>query len=277
MFRDLSLGSYLFAAALVCAPLSRALAQDALNPEEGDVSAGASTSASSSAGVSTSASTSSSSSAPPPMMRSSSSSSSVRLAMQGRIDALNIVQLASPLSNGNNAGSQSTMLGRSLMTPAITPGVRLIAAPLLDFLDAHEGVRLIDTRLFLGLGLGFGHADWDAGNQSASQSGFSMVPTATFDVLSGADAALSLGAMFTFASIGETEICGANTCTNANDNASGMGLTGLVGLRGKITESVALGTDFGWGFLKVNRSGNLPDEFIHGLVGMFMLEASLGL
>lgn len=260
MFRDLSLSSYLFAAALVCAPVSRALAQDMPNPEEGDISAASSTSASSSTGVSASASTSSSASTPPPMMSSSSSSSGVRLAMQGRIDALNIVQLASPLSNGNNAGSQSTMLGRSLMTPAITPGV-----------------RLIDTRLFLGLGLGFGHADWDAGNQSASQSGFSMVPTATFDVLSGADAALSLGAMFTIASIGETEVCGGNTCTNVNNNASGMGLTGLVGLRGKITESVALGTDFGWGFLKVSRDGNNPDEFIHGLVGMFMLEASLGL
>ena len=248
MFRHLSLCTFAFLSALVVG--AQAQAQD--NPEQGDVAVSANTS------VSTSRASS------PRPMRASSSSSSIRLAMQGRLDAFNVVQLSRP-QIGGNVGGLAGDLGRSLMTPAITPGV-----------------RLIDSRLFLGLGVGFGSSSWDDNNgNTASQSGFSIVPTATFDLISGPDAALSLGAMFTMAQIGKPEVCGRmgqnTTCVTQNNGAFGMGLSALLGLRGKITESVALGTDFGWGFMKVSGNGNNPDQFVQGLLGMLLLEASLGL
>lgn len=188
--------------------------------------------------------------------RGSSSSSGLRIALQGRLDAVNMTQLARPAVPDNLAGT----LGANLLTPVVTPGV-----------------RLLDTRLFLGLGLGWSHASSEANNgDSDSQGGFSLVPTVSFDVLSNEDAALSLGAMLTLASLGQTENCNNNTCVDENDDAFGLGLSALVGIRGKISEALSLGTEFGWGFLSVNRDGN-RDLFVHGLLGMIVLEASIGL
>ena len=48
--------------------------------------------------------------------------------------------------------------------------------------------------------------------------------------------------------------------------------------RGKINEGIAIGTEWGWGFL----TGNDPEQeedsfFIHGIFGILMFEASVGL
>lgn len=193
-------------------------------------------------------------------LKSSSARSSggeMRLAMQGRIDAANIVQASRP-----DAGGPSAALGQALMVPVVTPGV-----------------RLLDGSLFVGLGLGFAGKSSDGngpGDNDLSQGGFSLVPTATFDLVSNEDAALSLGGTLTLASLSETESCDAGGCMKLNDDAFAVGFSMLAGIRGKLTKSVSIGTEFGWGLLSIS-TDNDESRFVHGLLGMLVLEASIGL
>ena len=189
-------------------------------------------------------------------VRSRGSSSGLRLAIQGRLDALNLVQASRPLFlDGVPA------IGAALMSPLATPGV-----------------RLLDTRLFLGLGLGFAGASLEnAAGDETSQSGFSLVPTATYDVLSGPTGALSVGGLVTIAHVGQTEDCPqGEPCVESNDDATGIGLTALVGLRGQLTEGLAIGTDLGWGFLSLSADAG-ADVFTHSVLAMILVEASIGI
>lgn len=227
----------------------------AANIESGDVDTGGSAAGGGSPPPSTSAPTY----APPPdpgFEEPSSGSSGTRLGIQARLNALNVLELVTPIQEG---------IGPSV--PIVTPGV-----------------RFVDGKLFLGVGLGFvgGSNDTGGGGADRGQSGFTLSPLVSYDVLTDAVAALHLVGWFNIATLGEQEVCGANgVCADdPNSDASGLGLNLGAGVRGKLNEGLAIGGEFGWGFMSGSdgRGGGAPnDYFNHGLFGTLLFEASVGL
>jgi hypothetical protein len=110
----------------------------------------------------------------------------IRLGLQLRLDAINTLALSSSLGVD---GAGFADLGRQLLVPVATPGV-----------------RILDEQLFLGLGFGFVGVSVDEGPNEASRSGFSISPLASYDVLDDDTAALSLLGWINMASLGETEV-----------------------------------------------------------------------
>jgi hypothetical protein len=181
-------------------------------------------------------------------------SSDPRLAIQARIDALNMLGFSVP--GGMALGA--ALDARSLFVPIVTPGV-----------------RFLDDKLFLGLGLGFSGFSTD--NPDTSRSGWSLSPLATYDLISDQYAAFYLAGWFNLAHLGETETCNAGgVCVTANNDVTGWGLNIGAGVRGLLSRGLALGGEFGWGFLDLS-ADNDPDAFVHGLFGNIFLEASVGL
>ena len=179
-----------------------------------------------------------------------------RLALQLRLDAINLLALAEPdqLDNG-------PLPSRQLLVPVATPGVRLLPG----------------GALFLGLGLGFANAKVDTGGETQSQTGFSLSPLVSYDVLADDDGALSIVGLVDLASLGETEVCDAGGCMSRNDDAFGLGLGVGLGLRGKLSPSVAIGGEFGWGLLSIDWDANNDNDVVHGVFGNLLVEASVGL
>ena len=178
----------------------------------------------------------------------------IRLALQLRIDAINTLALADP-SGVEGAGFMS--VGRRLLVPVATPGV-----------------RILDDELFLGLGFGFAGASYDNGPNEESRGGFSVSPLASYDVLDDDSAALSLLGWLNLASLGESEVCTAAGCADQNNDVFAWGLSLGAGLRGFLTESVSVGGEFGWGFLSAGFDAG-GDVFGHAVFGNLFLEASL--
>ncbi len=180
-------------------------------------------------------------------------SSDARLGIQARFDALNVLDLVNPIQEG------------------IGPAVPIVTA----------GVRFVDGKLFLGLGLGLVGASNDTGGGGGAndrgQSGFTFSPLMSYDVVSDAVAALHLVGSFNIASLGEEEDCNAaGMCSdNPNSDADGLGLNLGAGIRGKLNEGLAIGGEFGWGFMSGAVGTN--DYFNHGLFGTVLFEASVGL
>lgn len=187
--------------------------------------------------------------------RSHASDGGVRIALQGRLDALNMLNFTTP----DVANSHVTIDGWRLVVPMVTPGV-----------------RLLDTKLFLGLGLGLSGIDVSNGNNDASRGGWSLSPLVSYDVLSDAVAALSLVGWFNLAHLGDSSTCNNNNCVTMNNSITGVGLGLGAGLRGFISQGLALGGEFGWSFLSLPQD-NGPDAFVHGLFGNIFLEASIGI
>ena len=59
-----------------------------------------------------------------------------------------------------------------------------------------------------------------------------------------------------------------------NDDLFAVGLSLGAGLRGFLTEGVALGGEFGWGFLSSSQDDG-GDVFVHGIFANLLLEASI--
>jgi len=185
------------------------------------------------------------------------SSSGPRLALQIRLDALTMV---GGFDDAPNVGPG--IVGRKLLLP--------VAAP---------GVRFLDDKLFLGAGLSFyGWSVEEPNGDETSRSGFGLHPLLTFDVVRESAAALSLNGALNIASLGESESCGGGPpgCVDNNDNALGLGLSLGAGIRGLLGPGLAIGGDFGWGFLNVS-ADNVDSTFVHGLYAALMVEASVGL
>lgn len=178
--------------------------------------------------------------------------SGVRLGVQVRVDAFNVIGAQTDLGGGTGEYS-------SAFTPIVTPGV-----------------RLLDQRLYVGLGLGFNGYNVDVGaDAEQSRSAFSLAPMAMFDVLADDWGALSLGGWLTLSSVGDTETCDDDGCVTVDDSTFGWGLNLMAGLRGQLTPSLALGGELGWGFLDLSSDGD--DDFFHGVLGLLVIEATLGI
>jgi hypothetical protein len=194
-----------------------------------------------------------------------SSSSDLRIGLQIRLDALNVLSPVDssrtlPGDVGGPNGFRADGIARRLLVPF-----------------AAAGVRFVDQRLFLGAGIGFhGWSTESDPGAEASQSGFGISPLAQFDVLREAGAALSLGGALHLASLSETEVCDPDgDCMELNDGGSAVGLSLGAGVRGLITPGLALGGDFGWGFLSLS-GDNDGSAFVHGIYAAILLEATIG-
>ena len=186
----------------------------------------------------------------------------VRLAMQGRLDALNTLFASSSIGGG--------ILG--------------VDAGLVPIVTA--GARLVDGKLFVGLGFGFFGTsttnDMGGTEIETTQSWLSFCPLASFDLIANDSGALSLLGWFTFASAGNSESCAGGMCMESSDGATAIGLNLGVGIRGKIGDGLAIGTEWGWGFASVDQEdlpASMSDEstFFHGIFGNILFEGSVPL
>jgi opacity protein-like surface antigen len=181
----------------------------------------------------------------------------VRLALQGRLDAINMLSFASPAVG---LGDGIAAAGDRLLVPIVTPGVRL----------------LDESRLFLGAGFGFAGVSAETGPNEESRSGWSFSPLVSYDVITDDSAAFSLLGWFNLAKLGETERCTAAGCQDQNNDRFGWGLSLAAGLRGFVSRGLAIGAEFGWGFLDINIDPG-TDVFVHRVFGNIFIEGSIGL
>jgi len=200
-----------------------------------------------------------------PRARRGGGGSDMRVAIQGRLPLAALAWSDGDLDGGNfggggggGGGGGANFDGLNLTIPMVTPGL-----------------RLIDGKLFVGLGLGFSSWSWDQGANEASRTAWSLSPVFSYDVLSDEAAALSLGGAIHLMKLGETEDCDPD-CNDVNDDAFGLGLNLTAGIRGHITEGLSIGGDFGYSFLNVEWDSG-PDVFWHGLVGALVVEGSVGI
>ncbi len=121
------------------------------------------------------------------------------------------------------------------------------------------GLRMLDERLFVGLGFGL-HGVNDNGG-----SGFSLSPVVTFDLLTDRLGALYVGGWVNLGSVSQP---GPST------DVFFFGANVLAGVRGKLAKSVSFGVEWGWEFAWAD----VPAQsFAHGIFGAVVLEASVGL
>ena len=161
----------------------------------------------------------------------SSSPSDFRIGVQGRLAALNVVLVPETAE----AGEQVPF--------------------------ATIGVRFLDQRLFAGIGFGL------FGVESAN-TGLSVTPLATFDILRDGDrAALYAATWLSFANFDDDRALG-------NDNVFVWGLTAAAGVRVQPLAGLGVGAEWGWGFVSLNRDGS---NFVHGFIGNLVLEATFGI
>lgn len=238
-------GSALAALGMAWLVASGAWAQD---PETGDIMADDDFGGSASARVSTSSS------------RRRGGGSSFYLEMQGRIDAFAVAGVDAVVSDSGTGG-----LGVSL--------------PMVPFMAL--GVRLLDQKLYVGLGLGFGSRSISTDREAPvpdtdeRRSAFMLTPMATFDVLVRGAVALYPLVILKMGSIGG----GDNDNTPDPEGAFWWGLNAGVGLRGDVTDNVGLFTEFGWGFAHGAWSTDTQDEsrFFQGLFAAMGLAIRMGL
>ena len=91
-------------------------------------------------------------------------------------------------------------------------------------------------------------------------------------------AAFYLVGWLNLAHLGETETCNNTTgnCVTVNDDMTGWGASIGAGLRGMISRGLALGGEFGWGFLDLSPTP-ARTRSCTALFGNIFLEASVGL
>ena len=178
----------------------------------------------------------------------------LRLGIQARLNALNLLGGVDQIVGGGT-------------------GLQALFVPV-----AMPGVRLLDGRLFLGVGLGLaGYSAEDDDGDEASRFSFAFSPGGSFDLIRDASMAMSLGGWLNLASVGETEVCPDGTnCMSLNDNEFGWGFNLALGLRGAITRGLVIGAEFGWGFLSVSEDP-AGGRFQHGIFGNILVEGSVGL
>jgi hypothetical protein len=195
---------------------------------------------------------------------SSARRSSVQLAFQGRVNAMGYVVPTELLAQVQT------------ITPYVTPGV-----------------RLIDGKLFVGIGIGFGSystevcQDTCADYDRLSQSYFTLSPMATFDLLQAGPASLYVGGWFSFAPVSTVTFetrRGGSTLTEERNGGSALGFNLAVGIRAEIVRGLAVGTEWGWGLASYADDGrevDVPADDIstttHGLFGTVMVEGAIDL
>jgi hypothetical protein len=187
--------------------------------------------------------------------------SSTRLAVQGRLDLLNIL--------GSEGGIDAGFIDVPLsLLPIITGGFRF-------------------DRLFVGAGFGFyGYSASDCDDSSCDSGedfsgfGWSFAPMLSYDILSEREAAGYILGSVNLLSINSSssERIEDGMETSNRDADFGWGLNLGLGVRGHVSEGVSIGTEWGWGFVSIT-PGNADEDsaFVHAIFGAIVFEASVGI
>ena len=156
------------------------------------------------------------------------------------------------------------------------------------------GVRILDGDLFVGLGVGYssstsvncedisdgGCADTETRTTSSS---WSISPVVNWEFLSTEQAGLYLAFLGQFGGLrgtsSTTEQIGQPTVTVETDANFWWGFDIGLGVRGKITPALSLGTEWGWGIAGGGTGDNDSEDsfLVHGFWGTLTLSASIGL
>lgn len=169
------------------------------------------------------------------------------------------------------SGSPAAAAGNPASPPPSEHGIRLAMQARLDVLHVGgvstlpnttvpivaPGVRLIDDLLFVGLGLEFFTVSDDG------PKGFAISPVVTYDLLSEKWAALYVAGWINLGTQNPEGPVGSHFLFGANAG---------VGMRAKVHQALAIGTEWGWAF-------NVVDDgaFSQGIFGTVMLEVSYGI
>ena len=186
----------------------------------------------------------------------------VRLGLQGRVDALNLFGTSDALVLGGSAGDLGAF------APTATPGL-----------------RLVEGKLFVGLGLGMvGYSISECldprcdETRGTSNSGFGLNPLVSFDLIRDRLAALYLLGWLNLVSVGGGAV-EERGMTTERDGFFIWGLNIGAGVRALLSDALAIGTEWGWGFASWSEGDRMDDTsvFAHGLFGTLVLEATVGL
>lgn len=112
------------------------------------------------------------------------------------------------------------------------------------------GIRIMDGKLFIGLGLGLDEV-------SDATTVFHVSPTFTYDLVQNGDGALFLAGWLNLGTVGSFYFGG---------NIAG-------GIRGNINDSISIGSEWGFTFGKVDVPAN---DLQIGFFGTLVFEASVG-
>ncbi|MFW6197658.1 MAG: hypothetical protein ACOC5B_02220, partial [Myxococcota bacterium] len=131
------------------------------------------------------------------------------------------------------------------------------------------GFRLANDRLFLGLGVYFFGLENDT-------HGVAGTPTMTLDLLQHEWASLHVVSWVPVGTLID-EVEGGDTQT-----APFIGANIGLGIKGKISEGISIGTEWGWGFAFFFEANDTDifdrdTEFVHSAFGTILFEAAIGL
>lgn len=161
-------------------------------------------------------------------------------------------QVAAPASDEGESGIRLAMQTRFSAVNVLNP----TAADFRVTVLATPGLRLADDKLFIGLGVGWVKANHHGGH------GYTIAPTATYDLIQRTNAALHLLVIM-----------------NISDQSGGDLIFGMnfgLGVRALLGESFAIGTEWGFAFTQVDGSP-MGTDAAFGFFGALMLESSIGL
>ena len=137
------------------------------------------------------------------------------------------------------------------------------------------GLRLLEGRLFVGLGLVYDSVRAKAcggGTCVTNRDGhlFGVAPVVTYDILSRGAAHLYPMATLTF----------ARTDLFLEDDDFAWGANLGLGIRGDLGDAISIGSEWGWGFLRSGHDyggGGTGSIMAHGFWGTITMSARIGL
>ena len=203
----------------------------------------------------------------------------IRLEFQGRMDVFNtfgVDGVTFPI--GSSLGDNTLTLA---MVPLVTTGVRLLE----------------NGALFVGIGAGYASATLhncvpvinnvggcDTGETSTTLTSWSLSPMVSYEFLSTEYAGLYAAVWVNLGGFGGSSVTTTdaqqNTTTVDIDQNFWWGVNIGLGIRGKITKAIALGTEWGWGIAGGGAAAANNEEdtaLFHGIWGTLTLQASIGL
>lgn len=197
---------------------------------------------------------------------SGGSGSSISLELQGRLPVLNI--------GGSSIAGVPTLRGDDTSPPATLPAVT-------------AGVRLLDQRLFVGVGIGWYGTRFNdctggggGGCVDTRVRGYQLTPTVTYDVLVRGPARLYPIGMLSLGTLGRQSA----TVAGITQSASGdfwLGMNLGAGIRADFADgALSIGSEWGWGFARTaydEPGGGTNKLSAQGAWGTVFFAARLGL
>lgn len=200
---------------------------------------------------------------PPEPVEEEAAAETERTEMRQEVDVNVEQERPEPGVPGEDEGPKLAFQGRTMLNFFnFTGGLTLDAA-------VAPGFRVARDRLFLGLGVYFFGLENDT-------HGVAGTPTMTLDLLQHEWASLHLVSWVPVGTIIQ-EVDDGDNVTSPFIGAN-IGL----GIKGKISEGISIGTEWGWGFAFFFEADDTDlfdrdTEFVHSAFGTILFEAAIGL